>query len=78
MDFCRINKLVDTGLVEAFYTLKSWSNWPANEPDNIEGYEKAAEIFGITNFEWFQILQALLQERLQVLEREQLQVQQQE
>lgn len=48
MDFCRINKLVDTGLVEAFYTLKSWSNWPANEPDNIEGYEKAAEIFGIS------------------------------
>lgn len=48
MDFCRINKLVDTGLVEAFYTFKSWSNWPANEPDNIEGYKEAAEVFGIS------------------------------
>lgn len=47
MDYCNIKRLKETGLVEAFYTYKNWSNWPCNEPDNIEGYEKAAEIFGI-------------------------------
>lgn len=48
MDYRKITKLTETGLVEAFYTLKNWSNWPCNEPDNIEGYIQAGEIFGLT------------------------------
>lgn len=47
MDFCKIKAFEEYKDIEAFYTYKNWNNWPCNEPDNTEGFEGVARLFGI-------------------------------